>query len=88
MAVMCPSHFCRVRVTSPSSQSRVIQNFLESSHRNCRVTSRNWFASSSQCRVTWKFTVFLWHFFMLWNGAQHAMAPDKFENGDQHAGSR
>jgi len=22
-AVMCPSHFCRVRVTSPSSQSRV-----------------------------------------------------------------
>jgi len=21
-SVMCPSHFCRVRVTSPSSQSR------------------------------------------------------------------
>ena len=28
---MCPSHFCRVRITSPSSQVRVIQNFVESS---------------------------------------------------------
>ena len=57
-AVMCPSHFCRVRVTSPSSQShlkfcRVSSHYLvesESSHKNGRVTSSYWFKSSSQCR--------------------------------------
>ena len=30
----------------------------ESSHRNYRVTSSHWFASSSQCRVTRNFTFF------------------------------
>ena len=70
--------FCRVRVTSPSSQSRlrVIQNFIvssqsqshdlvesEQSHEDCRVTSSHWFASQSQCRVTLKFHVFSTTFF-------------------------
>ena len=56
--VMCPSHFCGVRLTSPSSQSHL--NFFqvqsESSHKNCRVTSSHWFASSSQCPVKWNST--------------------------------
>jgi len=67
LPVMCPSHFCRVRVTTSSSQSRVrvIWNFVElshdlveSSHKNGRVTSSHWFTSSSQCRVIHKFQTF------------------------------
>jgi len=42
-----------------------------SSHKNCRVTSSHWFASSNQRRVTWNFT-FFYGIFMLWNFAQHA----------------
>jgi len=49
--VMCQSHFYRVRVTSPSSQSRarVIRNFVESSQSRVmtwssrvRVESHKW----------------------------------------------
>ena len=68
-AVMCPSHFCRVRVKSPSSQSHLnffessqSQDLVESSHKNCRVTSSHRFPSSSQCRVTRKYTFFVRHF--------------------------
>jgi len=79
-AVMCPSHFRGVRVTSPWSQSHLkffrveSESWLgrvvsESSHENCRVTSSHWFASSSQCRVTRNFTFSLRHF-LLWNGAR------------------
>jgi len=69
---MCPSHFCRVRVTSPSSQSHLkffrveSEAWLhESSHKNCRVASSDWFASSSHCGVTRNFTLFLRHFFAM-----------------------
>ena len=64
IAVLCPSHFCRVRVESESLalRVRVIRNFVESesasshdlvdaSRTNGRVTSSHWLTSSSQCRV-------------------------------------
>jgi len=76
-AVMCPRRFRRVRVESESQAPRVIviKNFFESesnhdlvesepSHKNCRVTSSHWLASSSQCRLKWNFT-FFYDFFML-----------------------
>jgi len=78
VAVMYPSHFFRVRVTSPSSQSHPkffqveseSESWLgrvesESSHENFWVTSSHWFARSNQCRVTRNFTFFLRHFFAL-----------------------
>jgi len=54
--MICPSHICRIRVTSPSSQShsKFIRVESDSSHRNCRVNSCHWSASSSQR----KFTIF------------------------------
>jgi len=75
-AVMCPSHFCRVRVESESralrvSRVRVIINFVESesshelvesSHKNGRITSNHWFTSSSQYRVIQNFKLFLYIF--------------------------
>ena len=55
---MCSSHICRVsrhrqlfRVESKSSHD-LVQS--ESNHKNCRVTSNHWLASSSQCWVKWK----------------------------------
>jgi len=67
--VMCPSHFCRVRVTSPSSHSHLkflsrVRVMTWSSWVTKTVESlpNHWFASSSQCRVTWNFTFFLLHF--------------------------
>ena len=56
-AVTCPSHFCRVKITSPSSQSHLkffrVQS--ESRHKNCRrVTQSYWLESSSQM----KFNIF------------------------------
>ena len=96
-SLMCSSHFCRVRVTSPSSQSHL--KFFESSqcqshdlvesepsHKNCWVASSHWFARLSQCRVTWNFTFFLRRFFaMKWHLTCYKMAPDRLENGAQHA---
>jgi len=67
-SVMCPSHFCRVRVESElrALRVRVIWNFVESesesSHKNGRVTSSHCFASSSQCRVIQNFKLFLYIF--------------------------
>jgi len=67
--VMCPSHFCRVRVTSPKSQShwkfcRVVSesshDLVESNHKNGRVTTSHWFTSSSHCRVIQNFKLFLY----------------------------
>ena len=56
----------------------------EWSHKNCQVTSSHWFASSSQCRVTWNFTFFLLHFYtMKWRPTCYKMATDKLENGVQ-----
>jgi len=49
------SHLKIFRVESESRPGRVES---ESSHKNCRVTSSHWFASSSQCRVTRNFTFF------------------------------
>jgi len=79
---MCPSHFCRVRVTSPSSQSHLkfIRLESESSHKNCRVTSSYWFASSSHM----KFHIFSMTFLaMKWCPTCYEMAPDKLEYGIQ-----
>jgi len=56
LPVMCPSQ-SQVRVTSPSSQSHDMVE-SEMGHKNCRVTSSHWFASSSQCWVIWNFTFF------------------------------
>jgi len=38
---------------SESSQShlKIFRGESETRHKNCRVTSSHWFASSSQCRV-------------------------------------
>jgi len=61
---MCPSHFLSSQSRKPSeSESSQIHELVESelSHKNCRVTSSHWFASWSQCRVTWNFTSFLLH---------------------------
>ena len=44
-----------------------------------RVTSSHWFASSSQCRVSCNFTFFLLNFL------SYEIAPNKLENGAQHA---
>jgi len=52
-----------------SSQSH---DLIESSHKNCRVASSHWFASSSQCRLTQNFTFFLRHL-LQWNGIQDAI---------------
>jgi len=98
---MCLSHFCRVRVTSPSSQSRVrvIQKFFESSQSHDLV-------ESSQSRVTKTVESLrviglqarvnvesheISHFFydisyaMKWRPICCKMVPDKLENGAQHA---
>jgi len=37
----------------------------ETSHKNCRVTSSHWFASSSHGQVKWNFTFFLWLFYAM-----------------------
>jgi len=57
-AVMRPSHICRISVGSESQAFlvRIISNFFESSHKNCQITSSDWFANSSQCRVKWNLT--------------------------------
>ena len=73
---------------SDSSQSHLklfrVRVMTWSSHKNCRVTSSHWFASSSQCWVTGNFTFSLRHFFaMKWHSTCHKMAPDKLENGVQ-----
>ena len=44
-----------------------------SNHKNCRVTSSHWFASSSQCLVKWNLTFFMSVFC-------YEMAPDKLKN--------
>jgi len=93
--VMCPSHFCQVnvesesqalwvRVESESSKILSSHNLAESSHKNCRVASSPWFASSSQCKVTQNFTFFLHFFAMKWRPSFYKMAPDKLESGAQH----
>jgi len=92
---MCPSHFRRIKVTSPSSQSHIknfqvesesIQDLVESesSHKNCEVTSSCWFASSSQCRVKWNITFFRCLFFaMKWHPTCYKMAPEKLQDSAQ-----
>ena len=65
--------FFRVQSKSESWLGRVrVESQELSSHKNYRVTSTHWFASSSQCRVTRNFTFFLRHF-LLWNTTQHAI---------------
>ena len=40
-------------------------DLVQSSYKNCRVTSSHWFASMSQCPVVWNFTFFLCPFFAM-----------------------
>jgi len=89
------SQALRSRVESESSKifsNRVrIESWLgrvesESSHKNCRVTSSHWFASSSKCRITRYFTFFLRHCFaMKWRPKWYPISPDKLDNSAQHA---
>ena len=65
---MCPSHFCRVRVTSPSSQSH---DLVESSHFELLVCNLESMSSHTKCHV------FTATFFC------YEMAPDKLINGAQ-----
>jgi len=84
--VKSESQAVRVRVDSESFKffSSQSHDLVESSHKNWRVASSQWFASSNQCRVTRNFTFFLRHFFaMKWCPTCHKMAPDKLENGGQ-----
>ena len=79
---MCPSHFCRVSVTSPSSQSDLKFFRAESSHKNCRVIGL-------QARVNVE-SHEIWHFFydifctMKWRPRCCKMVPEKLENGAQY----
>jgi len=50
-AVMCPSHFCRVRVTSPSSQSHLNFFRVESESRLGRVRVESLLVIGLQARV-------------------------------------
>jgi len=69
------SHLKFFRVES-ESEPRPGRVESESSHKNCRATSSQWFASSSQCRVTRNFTFFLRQFFpMKWHPTCHKMSP-------------
>jgi len=56
-AVMCPSHICRVRLTSTSNQSNLKFFWVESWLGRVRGESQelwsHWFASSSQCWIKW-----------------------------------
>jgi len=70
---------------SSKTFSSLSHDLVESSHENCGVTSSHWFASSGQCRVTRNFTFFLHFLAMKWHPTYHKMAPNKFENGAQHA---
>jgi len=55
----------------------------ESSHKNCRVTTSHWFASSRQCPVK-KISHFSYIFFaMKWHRTCYKMASDKLQNGTQ-----
>ena len=89
--VMCPSHFCRVRVTTTSSQSHL--NFF-------RISVITWPSQSGElsshfeslvCKLEsmlshTKFHVFSTTFFaMKWHPTCNQTASDKFENGAQHA---
>ena len=77
------SKIFRVESVSESWLGRVES---EPSHKNCWVASSHWFARLSQCRVTWNFTFFLRRFFaMKWHLTCYKMAPDRLENGAQHA---
>jgi len=77
MAVMCPSHFCRVRVTSPSSQSYIkffrveldsSHDLVESSHFQSLVCKQESISSHM------KFHIFSMTFVC------YVMTPDKLEN--------
>jgi len=55
---MCPSHFVEsesqaLRAKVESKSSKLFSSRVRASHKNCRVTSSPWFASSSQCRVNY-----------------------------------
>ena len=54
-----------------------------SSRVKSQELSSHWFASSSQCRVTWNLTFFLWHF-LKWRPRCCKMVPEKLENGAQY----
>ena len=96
---MCSSHFCRVRVTCPSSQSRVrvikiffysIHGLVESSQSRVKRTVESVRVIGLQARVNVESHEVL-HFFydifyaMKWRPTCYKMAPDKLENGAQHA---
>jgi len=100
-AVMCPSHFLtsqnQVRVTSPSSQSHL--KFLDSSQRRVMTWSSRVARTVESLRVialqarinvesheiSRFFCYLLYLFAMKWRPTCHKIAPDKLENGPQHA---
>jgi len=97
LAVICPSHFCRVRITSPSSQShlkffRFIVRVMTWSSR-IKVESKELSSrfESLVCNLEsmssfTKFHVSSTRFFsMKWRPICHKVVPDKLENGAQHA---
>ena len=91
---MCPSHFSRVRLTSPSSQSRVrvIEKFFESQSESWlgRVESLRVIGLQARVNVeSHEISHFFYNIFLLWNGAQYVrkwwptcyeMVLDKLEN--------
>jgi len=72
--MMWPSHICLVRVIYKFFELSQSQDMTWSS----RVTSSLWFASTCQCQVKWKLTLF--HVFFCYN-----MALNKLQNCAQRA---
>jgi len=87
---MCPSHFCRVRVTSALSQSHLKFFRVESETWLGRVESESSHKNVESFRVIGLQTRVnvesheISHFFLL-HFLCYEMAPDKLENGAQHA---
>ena len=87
-----PSHFCRVRVTSPSSQltflrveSEASHDLVESSQRRVTRTVESFRVIGVQARVNVESNEIL-HLSMAFSC--YKMAPDETENGAEHATER
>jgi len=75
------SHFCQVRVTSPSSQSHLKNFWFESELSHDLVESSHLWVIGLQARVKWNFTFF--PMTLLWNGVQHGMKCRSISRGGQ-----
>jgi len=95
LSVRWPRHFCRVRVTRPSSQSHLKFFRVKSESRPGRVRVESEELSSHFESLVCKlesmsshtnFHIFLRHFFAVkWHPTCHKLPPDKLENDAQHA---